>query len=76
MVRPFRSLHLGVQTRVFNALGQVVNFAPTREISLERLQISLNGMLPPDVAVKNADYVAPDFHARFDALPGVYSSNG
>jgi tRNA pseudouridine38-40 synthase len=50
-----------------HALGQVVNFVPTREISLERLQISLNGMLPPDIAVKNADYVAPDFHARFDA---------
>ncbi|MDP6039048.1 MAG: tRNA pseudouridine(38-40) synthase TruA, partial [Candidatus Latescibacteria bacterium] len=50
-----------------HALGQVVNFTPTREMPLERLQHSLNGMLPPDIAVKNANYVAPDFHARFDA---------
>ncbi len=50
-----------------HALGQVVNFTPARDIPLDRLQHALNGMLPPDVAVKNADYVGPDFHARFDA---------
>ena len=50
-----------------HALGQVVNFTPSRDISLDRLQHALNGMLPPDVAVKSADYVGLDFHARFDA---------
>ena len=50
-----------------HALGQVVNFTPTRDIPLERLQLSLNGMLPPDVAVKSVAHVSPDFHARFDA---------
>ena len=50
-----------------HALGQVVNFAPTRDLPLNRLQHALNGMLPPDVAVKKADSVSPDFHARFDA---------
>lgn len=50
-----------------HALGQVVNFAPTRDMPLDRLQHALNGMLPPDVAVKRADSASPDFHARFDA---------
>ncbi len=55
-----------------HALGQVVNFTPTRDISIDRLQHALNGMLPPDVAVNSADYVGPDFHARFDALRRHY----
>ena len=55
-----------------HALGQVVNFTPTRDISLDRLQHALNGMLPPDVAVKRADYVGLDFHARFDAQRRYY----
>ncbi len=50
-----------------HALGQVVNFTPARALPLDRLQHALNGMLPPDVAVKKADYVSPNFHARFDA---------
>ena len=54
-----------------HALGQVVNFAPTRDLPLDRLQHALNGMLPPDVAVKKADSVSPDFHARFDAGVGI-----
>ncbi len=55
-----------------HALGQVVNFTATRDISDERLLQALNGMLPPDIAIKKIDTVAPEFHARFDALQRFY----
>lgn len=55
-----------------HALGQVVNFTATRDITDERLYQALNGMLPPDVAIKKIDTVPPEFHARFDAIKRSY----
>lgn len=55
-----------------HAVGQVVNFHATREITDERLYQALNGMLPQDIAVKKIDTVPDDFHARFDAIRRSY----
>jgi tRNA pseudouridine38-40 synthase len=55
-----------------HALGQVVNFKASRDISDERLFQALNGMLPPDIAVREIKTVSPEFHARFDALRRFY----
>jgi tRNA pseudouridine38-40 synthase len=55
-----------------HALGQVVNFKTTKDITNERLYQALNGMLPPDIAIKKVETVSPEFHARFDALRRFY----
>lgn len=38
----------------------------------ERIIKGLNALLPEDIAVKNMFSVAPDFHARFDAVSRAY----
>jgi tRNA pseudouridine38-40 synthase len=55
-----------------HALGQVVHFDTDRDISLQRLCIGLNGILPRDVAVINGYDVPCDFHARFGAVGREY----
>src|SRR5438445_3828849 len=50
-----------------HALGQVVGVALELAPDLKRLQRSLNGLLPPEIAVVGVAEVAPTFHARFSA---------
>lgn len=48
-----------------HALAQVASFATQRrDVSAERLRRSLNGVLPPDVAVTLVSAASPDFVAR------------
>jgi tRNA pseudouridine38-40 synthase len=55
-----------------HALGQVIHFDSSADITLRKLCISLNGILDKDVAIKNAYYVPPTFHARFSASQREY----
>jgi tRNA pseudouridine38-40 synthase len=55
-----------------HALGQVIHFDFSSDITLQKLCISLNGILDKDVAIKNAYFVPPDFHARFSAVQREY----
>lgn len=55
-----------------HALGQVVSFQTESRLPLERWAIALNSMLPPDVAIANAEEAAEDFHARFSAKQRTY----
>lgn len=55
-----------------HALGQVVHFDSDSDISLQRLCIGMNGILPRDVAVINGYDVPRDFHARFGAVGREY----
>ncbi len=55
-----------------HALGQVVHFDLANEISLQKMCISLNGILPSDISVKNAFKVGFDFHSRFMAIQREY----
>jgi tRNA pseudouridine38-40 synthase len=55
-----------------HAIGQVAHFDFSSDISLQKLCISLNGILEKDVSIKNAYIVPPDFHARFDAAQREY----
>lgn len=41
-------------------------------MSLEKAVISLNGILPPDISVKQIFAAAPEAHARFDAVQRSY----
>jgi tRNA pseudouridine38-40 synthase len=55
-----------------HALGQVAHFDAPRELSLRRLCVALNGILPRDVSITNAYRVKSDFHARFHAVARAY----
>ena len=55
-----------------HALGQIVHFDADLSIPLDKLCISLNGILPQDISVKNAYRVPDDFHSRFSAVKREY----
>lgn len=55
-----------------HALGQVVHFDLSAEIPLTRLCISLNGILPNEISVKNAFRVCNNFHSRYSAIEREY----
>ncbi len=52
--------------------GQVVGVRLAHDWEPERLSQALNGVLPRDVAVREATLAPPAFHARFDALSRTY----
>jgi tRNA pseudouridine38-40 synthase len=55
-----------------HAEGQVASFRLGRELEPDLLGRALNGLLPPDVAVREAARTAEGFHARRDARSKVY----
>lgn len=55
-----------------HALGQVVSCELTWTRDVAALARALNGVLPADVAVLEAAWAAPGFHARFSARSRVY----
>lgn len=50
-----------------HALGQVVSFRWLGDLPLERLQNSLNGVLPEDISVVSVSEADAAFHARYSA---------
>ena len=54
-----------------HARGQVAHF-DIPDYSPLKLQRSLNGILPRDIVIKDLNFAAADFHARFDAVERVY----
>ncbi|MCP5029337.1 MAG: tRNA pseudouridine(38-40) synthase TruA [Actinomycetia bacterium] len=53
--------------------GQVVSFdADPDRVDPERLQRSLNGLLAPEIAVRDVEIADPDFDARFSAKARWY----
>jgi len=50
-----------------HALGMVCHFDSNRELPLSAWRHGLNRFLPQDIAVRHAEVVAADFHARFSA---------
>lgn len=55
-----------------HACGQVVSFTTGRTFPFERIALALNGMLPGDVAVRDAAVASDAFSARFSALERTY----
>ena len=55
-----------------HALGQVVSFVSATRLTPEELQKALNGTLPPDIRILEAEYAPDDFHAVRDAVSKRY----
>lgn len=55
-----------------SAEGQIANFYCSSKISTERLQRSLNSILPDDIYVKQVLEVPKDFNARYDSKSKIY----
>lgn len=56
-----------------HARGQVAHMRTDKPIDVERLQNSLNGILPGSVVIKALDAVDDGFHARYDARLRSYA---
>lgn len=55
-----------------HAYGQSVALTYEKDVSAARLQHALNGVLPPDVRVMDAQDISSDFHATRDAIGKHY----
>lgn len=55
-----------------HALGQVAHFETDQELSFDRILMSLNGILPSDIRIKELTPISKDFHARYSALGKEY----
>jgi tRNA pseudouridine38-40 synthase len=55
-----------------HASGQVISFRSERDFPIQRLALALNGNLPHDVSVRQAQIVPEGFSARFDAERRTY----
>jgi len=55
-----------------HARAQTANFKADCSIPPERLQLALNSILPPDIAISKVEEVSPDFHSRFSAKSKLY----
>lgn len=55
-----------------HAAGQVAHFCIDTNISIEKIAKAFNAYLPEDIAVKKAEIVSLDFHARYSAKGKKY----
>jgi tRNA pseudouridine38-40 synthase len=55
-----------------HAAGQVANFKTEAELSADEFQRAFNALLPDSIRIVAAEHVAPDFHARWNAVAKTY----
>jgi tRNA pseudouridine38-40 synthase len=55
-----------------HAYGQVISFRTNSRVPVERIPIAMQGMLPSDIAVIDAQEANAAFHARFAATGKLY----
>jgi tRNA pseudouridine38-40 synthase len=69
---PVRVFGSGRTDAGVHALGQACHFETLARLGPEELRRGLNGLLPEDVRVVQAEEVHAGFHARYDASSKVY----
>lgn len=55
-----------------HAQGQVINFFTSKQLDLNRLQISLNSLLPKDITILSVEKMDPDFHPTLNSVGKEY----
>ncbi len=55
-----------------HAMGQVCNFTTRSNIIPDAIKKGLNSLLPDDIQIIQAEYVPPEFHARYSAGSKIY----
>lgn len=55
-----------------HAMGQKAHFDLEKNMSVDRIQKSLNQLLPKDIYIQKIEEVSSDFHARFDVKAKEY----
>ena len=55
-----------------HAWGQVVSFQTDKSLSCEEWMRALNGLLPSDIAITQAENMPDTFHARYSAIGKIY----
>lgn len=55
-----------------HALGQVANFQTSSAIPVEGFWRGLNSLLPPEIVIKSAEEVKPEFHAQYGVKRKTY----
>ncbi|MBB6216851.1 tRNA pseudouridine38-40 synthase [Anaerosolibacter carboniphilus] len=55
-----------------HGLGQVASFKEDFTIPIDKIPLAVNALLPDDVAIRNAEEVSLDFHARYSAVGKRY----
>ncbi|WP_068468946.1 tRNA pseudouridine(38-40) synthase TruA [Candidatus Protochlamydia phocaeensis] len=55
-----------------HAIAQIAHFKSEKRLDLNRLQFALNGMLPHDIRIKQAEMAALHFHAQYSAIGKEY----
>lgn len=55
-----------------HAAGQVANFRSSLKLTESSWVKAINSLLPPDIVIRSAEYVPPEFHARYSAKSKVY----
>lgn len=70
--KPVSILASGRTDTKVHALGQVFQFEPLENMPPYKYVQALNTLLPEDIRIQNAEYVADTFHARFDAVSKTY----
>ncbi len=56
-----------------HALGQVAHFSTDAPVSPQRLLLSLNALLPPDIRILQIETAPEDFHAIYSAKAKLYT---
>lgn len=55
-----------------HAYGQTISFRTQSRVPVDRIPIAMQGVLPRDIAVLDAQEMADSFHARFSATGKLY----
>lgn len=69
---PVRVVSSGRTDSGVHAKGMVAAFRTEKTVPIKAFREGLNSILPPDIAIREADEMPPEFHPRKDALGKLY----
>ena len=69
---PVKLIGAGRTDSGVHAMGQVAGFSTSSDMEPERMKYAINGVLPKDVTIVDAEIVPDNFNARFDAQSRQY----